>query len=748
MDAERARLQKERQAAEKELQRQMEVEKEKRETEKKQRDEERKTEEEIRKKLEDDQLRETETKNREEAAKAKNREAAEASKVSPEDANRRNRTESNGNNSIDHLLQYGADLDLELSGDENSVIGTFQRDDDLRSPPKKSARFSKFVDVISKPKATTKKTFLSATTKTTKSAIKFPPHKHAHPRTIVESSIQLPADKAENCFIDALRELLRNGKIVDKHFAFAPVKKGDGNYLISEASAIPSNMTLLSKHFKISYQGSRNPFEKQKVWGKTKKDKDKDEFKEPTVYFSFAIATEEEPTEILEAINQEWFKQGGRYLRVKELQSFDSVTIITLFNVSIQVPKKCLLEEYKMILMEAQTLAQNMQVDDFIFDPNDLPDNSTIPAIELRLQVPKLPGQDVSHFNKLEYRVQNNRRAYHVECDKKFSEAIKRLTQLAKEFHIVTDYWGKHAHLSEVADNASTPREIKDLCRVSQKHTNYQITMAVEDITGITNLDAAAALYNKSGEPSKGLTLRHVLLTKFKLKDGFQLIAEVHQSAAPMSPVQVVIPQTPEAEKMVLMMNKNFPAFLTFVLRDLHFPEQTIQGYVTRCCCQVKAAEILECKWDPDTATLTTPQDLQKSMTDDFASASWYKDAFADLGIGTKGRKIAPPPPENLFRLDEERSVFTIHKRNELRPIQGDEDSLATNQQMDRNNTESQNGSSETIVMMESDEDSASESSNETMSQRTATAGEEDDENSSTSREEVTGDAVLAADAE
>ena len=107
--------------------------------------------------------------------------------------------------------------------------------------------------------------------------------------------------------------------MVDKHFAFAPVKRGNGDYLISDANSIPNNMTLLSNHFKISYQGSKNPFEKQMVWGKTKKDKDKDEFKEPTVYFNFAIASDEEPTEILERINQEWFKLGGRYLRVKDL---------------------------------------------------------------------------------------------------------------------------------------------------------------------------------------------------------------------------------------------------------------------------------------------------------------------------------------------------------------------------------------------------------------------------------------------
>jgi hypothetical protein len=104
------------------------------------------------------------------------------------------------------------------------------------------------------------------------------------------------------------------------------------------------------------------------------------------------------------------------------------------------------------------------------------------------------------------------------------------------------------------------------------------------------------------------------------------------------------------------MMNKNFPAFLTFVLRDLHFPEHTILQYVKRCCCQVKAAEITQCKWDTASATLTTPDDLGKRSTDDFSSASWYKDAFSELGLGPKGEKNGPPPPEtysNWTRSDQ-----------------------------------------------------------------------------------------------
>ena len=139
---------------------------------------------------------------------------------------------------------------------------------------------------------------------------------------------------------------------------------------------------------------------------------------------------------------------------------------------------------------------------DLEFNQWELPRNSSLPAIELHLQVPKLPGQDTSHFNKLEWRVQNNRKAYHVECDKRFAMGVKRLTQLAKDFDIVVDWWGKHAHVSNVADKDSTPGEIKRLCRVAQVHTNYQCLMIVEEIQGITDLNGwtTVNLTNTNGE--------------------------------------------------------------------------------------------------------------------------------------------------------------------------------------------------------------------------------------------------------
>jgi hypothetical protein len=48
--------------------------------------------------------------------------------------------------------------------------------------------------------------------------------------------------------------------------------------------------------------------------------------------------------------------------------------------------------------------------------------------------------------------------------------------------------WGKHAHLSKVVVKESTSSKIKRLIKVTQSHTNYQCSMILEDIVGITNL--------------------------------------------------------------------------------------------------------------------------------------------------------------------------------------------------------------------------------------------------------------------
>jgi hypothetical protein len=259
-------------------------------------------------------------------------------------------------------------------------------------------------------------------------------------------------------------------------------------------------------------------------------------------------------------------------LKVKELQSFKSKTILCLFNVFTSTPKKNVLREFCEILMAAQEIAQEMDPSEFCCDPLNLPSNSSIPALELCLINPKLPSKETSQYNKLSWRAQANRKAYHVECDRCFATNIKQLAQLAKDSNYVSEMWGKHAHISEVVDNDSTPSEIKRLMSVAQKHTNYQCSMILKDIVGITNLDGAADYHQEGMHTTLCFTLCQILLRYVCLSDGHQLIAEVHQSYDVMGRVQAIIPNTPEAEQMILMMNKNFPAYMGNVLHDQGMP--------------------------------------------------------------------------------------------------------------------------------------------------------------------------------
>jgi hypothetical protein len=96
-----------------------------------------------------------------------------------------------------------------------------------------------------------------------------------------------------------------------------------------------------------------------------------------------------------------------------------------------------------------------------------------------------------------------------------------------------------------------------------------------------------------------------------KMSDGHQLIAEVHQASTLVGSVHIVVPNLPEAERMVMMMNKNLPAYIRNVLKDQGLPESYLFELVRRSCCPVIVAEISQCEWDQEICTLSTRQDAK-----------------------------------------------------------------------------------------------------------------------------------------
>ncbi len=147
---------------------------------------------------------------------------------------------------------------------------------------------------------------------------------------------------------------------------------------------------MLGAHFKISSNG-RNPFEKQRVWGKGA-NKNKEEFWDPVVYFTFAFATDTAPEDLISRVVHEWHWIGGVRLQIKEIQTFKSETILSLFNIFTSTNKKILLAELQEILTEAQSRVQEQDATEFWWSSEDTGPKSTLPAFELRLINPKLPG--------------------------------------------------------------------------------------------------------------------------------------------------------------------------------------------------------------------------------------------------------------------------------------------------------------------------------------------------------------------
>ena len=107
------------------------------------------------------------------------------------------------------------------------------------------------------------------------------------------------------------------------------------------------------------------------------------------------------------------------------------------------------------------------------------------------------------------------------------------------------------------------------------------------------------------------MNLCYVLYKYVKMDDGHSLIAEAHKRGHTVS-VDIVIPNTPEAETMVAMMNKQLPAYLTFYLHNLRMDKYFIRKLLTRACCPALIHKINTCQWDKETKVLTTPGGMEE----------------------------------------------------------------------------------------------------------------------------------------
>ncbi len=249
--------------------------------------------------------------------------------------------------------------------------------------------------------------------------------------------------------------------------------------------------------------------------------------------------------------------------------------------------------------------------------------------------------------------------------------------------------------------------------------------MMGEELAGIICLDEAADIMHAvNGNKISTLSLRFVLLNYLQMEDGHPTIAEVHQEGI-MMPTYVVIPNTPEAERMLLMMNKNLPAFLWHMLVEQGLPKEFIKDLLSCTCEASMVAEMHKCKWDEGTRTLTTADKAKREKeVKAFESASWFKDEFGLLAKAA-GKEKNYTAPKALYNLSGAGSVKTIHDCHE-KSKEDKEKGRETNKKKKEEVIELTSGES-------SGESSSSESSSSSTSRDSTSQPGSDSEESSSS---------------
>ncbi len=103
---------------------------------------------------------------------------------------------------------------------------------------------------------------------------------------------------------------LENAQMVDPKFEINTLKPQSKEKSIKNKGEISLNMTKLGIHIKVS--GNGNAFNKQKIWDNhgqegnngrnSRKASKKEEYKDPTVYFSMVVSSEVAPREIIDCV--------------------------------------------------------------------------------------------------------------------------------------------------------------------------------------------------------------------------------------------------------------------------------------------------------------------------------------------------------------------------------------------------------------------------------------------------------------
>ena len=316
-------------------------------------------------------------------------------------------------------------------------------------------------------------------------------------RQIIKAQLQLSDGDRFTQYKKAIATILHNGRMADPSFVINPVVMNMGRKDWSSPADVPSNFTMLAGYIKLDW-GSQRAFEAGNAQHNGK------------IYVQFAISCNAEPSLLLEMISLDWSQAGGTGLQVKDIPAFNTESPFAIYFLSNDIGPKTLSEE--LTRMMESTIAIESKKRRIAMENGDGGEDEallqSVPKMILRKYPPKLPGADFSALTggDTSGRAREGRKVWHIEIEAQYKKRLGVLIEKMKEHDMISAYWGRLVHISEVPGRETSQGEIRKLTQVSQKHTCYQMSMNTEVIKGIVHADGTA----KTVQQTRGILRGHV----------------------------------------------------------------------------------------------------------------------------------------------------------------------------------------------------------------------------------------------
>ena len=289
-----------------------------------------------------------------------------------------------------------------------------------------------------------------------------------------------------NEFVQATRMLYSHMIKVDSSLVWEPVLEGGA--CLWDPQGIPADFTDCGQWIKVS--GDAGVFE---MWKPRKNYNDKDrnrgedeeELIDPEVFFQFCASFDVEPTFILERVSFEWARLRGNRKNVKEIPSFATKAVVSLYRVHNYPNYSVLIPELTRMLEEAREKVNSEVAGYYRIED--------VPHFQLSMQTPKIQGQKTQLFQGWDYRRQNWHKTLHVIVESSQVEYMQELFLMAKELKLLEKYFGPHGRVVMVHDSSKRGKagETKadlskyDMVAValySRHHINYQANSRYDGI--------------------------------------------------------------------------------------------------------------------------------------------------------------------------------------------------------------------------------------------------------------------------